>query len=184
MSKASVSSAAAPASPLRRLLEALYGACAALAALAMVLLLLAVLATVLGRQFAINLTGIDGYAGYLLAASGFLSLAHTLKRGEHIRVTLLLQAVSPPLRRALELWSLACGAALAGLFAWYSCKLAWQSHEFNDVSTGGDASPLWIPQIGMALGAVVLLIALVDDLVLEWRGLRALPVNEEPLRNE
>ncbi|MBI5257982.1 MAG: TRAP transporter small permease [Burkholderiales bacterium] len=169
---------------MRRLLDGLYGGCAALAAVAMVGLLLAVLATVAGRQLGLNLTGIDGYAGYLLAASGFLSLAHTLKRGEHIRVTLLLNAVPPRWQRALELWSLAAGACLAGLFAWYSARLAWQSHEFNDVSTGGDATPLWLPQLSMAFGAAVLLVALLDDLVLEWRGQRVLPVNEEATRNE
>jgi len=44
-------------------------------------------------------------------------------------------------------------------------RLAWQSWKLNDVSQGTDATPLWIPQIGMALGAVVLLVAMLDDLV-------------------
>ncbi|WP_395699863.1 TRAP transporter small permease [Aquabacterium sp.] len=169
---------------MRRLLDAVYDGCAALAALAMVGLLVAILASVAGRQFGFNLTGLDGYAGYLLAASGFLSLAHTLKRGEHIRVTLLLQAVGPRWRRGLEVWTLLAGVLLAGLFAWYSVRLAWQSHEFNDVSTGSDATPLWLPQLSMALGAVVLLIALLDDFVLELRGQRVQISSEEALHNE
>jgi len=169
---------------MRRLLDALYDGCAALAALAMVLLLLAVLSSVFGRQVGLNLTGLDGYAGYLLAAAGFLSLAHTLRRGEHIRVTLVLQALPPRWQRPLELWALAAGVFLSGLFAWYSCRLAWQSREFNDVSTGGDATPLWLPQLSMALGAVVLLVALTDELVLEWRGLRVKAGSEEALHHE
>ncbi len=169
---------------MRRVLDAVYDGCAALAALAMVGLLVAILASVVGRQFGFNLTGLDGYAGYLLAASGFLSLAHTLKRGEHIRVTLLVQAVSPRWRRGLELWTLLAGALLAGLFAWYSVRLAWQSREFNDVSTGSDATPLWLPQLSMALGAVVLLVALLDDLVLELRGQRVQATTDEALHNE
>ena len=40
-----------------------------------------------------NLRGTDAYAGYCMAAAGFLALAHTLKRGEHIRVTLVLEHV-------------------------------------------------------------------------------------------
>ncbi len=172
------------AAPLRRALDGLYDASAALAALAMVGLLLAIVASVAGREFGFNLTGIDGYAGYLLAATGFLSLAQTLKRGEHIRVTLLVNALPPRWRRALELWSLAAGTLLAALFAWYSARLAWQSHEFHDVSTGGDATPLWIPQIAMAAGALVLVIALLDEFVLELRGQRKPPQGEEALRNE
>jgi TRAP-type C4-dicarboxylate transport system permease small subunit len=169
---------------VRRLLDALYDGAAALAALAMVGLLVAVLTSVVSRLLGFNVQGVDSYAGFLLAAAGFLSLAHTLKRGEHIRVTLLVNAAPPKLRRALEVWTLVAGALLAGLFAFYSAKLAWQSHEFNDVSTGSDATPLWIPQLSMAIGAAVLLIALLDDLVLELLGRRVVPASEEPLRNE
>ena len=169
---------------MRRLLDGLYDGAAALAAVAMVGLLAAVLLSVVSRQLGFNIAGIDSYAGFLLAAAGFLSLAHTLKRGEHIRVTLLLNAVPPRLQRALEVWTLVAGVLLAGLFAFYSAKLAWQSHEFNDVSTGSDATPLWIPQLSMAAGALVLLVALVDELVQELRGRRVKPASDEPLRNE
>ena len=169
---------------MRRLRNALYDGAAALAALAMVGLLVAVLLSVFGRQLHFNVPGIDAYAGYLLAAAGFLSLAHTFKRNEHIRVTLLLQSASPRVKRGLELWCLAAGSALAGMFAFYAIRLAWQSHEFNDVSTSSDATPLWLPQLTMALGAAVLLVAMVDELVLELRGQRVERVADEPLRNE
>jgi TRAP-type C4-dicarboxylate transport system permease small subunit len=84
----------------------------------------------------------------------------------------------------MELWCLLAGSALAGLFAFYAAKLAWQSHEFNDVSTGNDATPLWLPQLAMAAGTVVLLIALVDELVREWRGLRRARAPAEMLHHE
>ena len=64
---------------------------------------------------------------------------------------------------------------LSALFAFFSTRLAWQSHEFNDISTGNDATPLWLPQIAMAVGTIVLFVALVDEFVLEWRGLRREP---------
>nr|MCU0921269.1 TRAP transporter small permease subunit [Burkholderiaceae bacterium] len=75
---------------MRRLLDALYDGAAALAAVFMVLLLVMVLLSILGRQLHFHVPGTDAYAGYMMAAAGFLALAHTLKRGEHIRVTLLL----------------------------------------------------------------------------------------------
>lgn len=174
----------AAASPLRRALDGLYGLCGGLAAACMVGLLLMVLASIASRQLHINLPGLDSYAGYLMAAAGFLALAHTLKRGEHIRVTLVLGALKGPWRRALEIWALAAATLLALLFAGYSCKLAWQSHSFNDISTGIDATPLWIPQLSMAVGTVVLAIAFLDELVLELLGRRTMPTSEEPLRNE
>jgi len=73
---------------------------------------------------------------------------------------------------------------LSGLFCFYSMKLAYQSWDFNDISTGNDATPLWLPQIGMALGTLVLLIAFVDELALEWRGERVTESSEEALHNE
>ena len=97
--------------------------------------------------------GTDAYAGYLMAAAGFLALAHTLKKGEHIRVTLLLSALHGTARRALEIWALFAASALALLSAFYSVPAQSGSRgSFNDVSTSNDATPLWIPQLAMAIG--------------------------------
>ena len=170
---------------MRKLLDGLYDGAAALAALCMVGLLVVVLMSIAGRQFGFHVPGTDAYAGYLMAAAGFLALAHTLKRGEHIRVTLLLQSLQGGARRALELWSLAAASALALLSAGYSARLVWQSHSFNDISTSNDATPLWMPQLAMAVGTAVLAIAFIDELVLEMRGLRAAaPASDEALHNE
>jgi TRAP-type C4-dicarboxylate transport system permease small subunit len=169
---------------MRRFLNALYDGAAWLAALCMVALLVMVLLSVLGRQLNFNVPGTDAYAGYFMAASGFLALAHTLKRGEHIRVTLLLASLHGPAKRLLEIWALFAASALAVLSAWYSGKLAWQSHVFNDVSTSNDATPLWLPQLSMAVGTAVLAVAFIDELVLEIRGRREALQSEEMLHNE
>jgi len=169
----------------RRALDRLYDAAAALAAAMMVGVLLMVLLSIVSRQLHFHVPGTDAYAGYLMAGAGFLALAHTLKRGEHIRVTLLLQSLGPRARRALELWALALASTLGGALAFYSVKLAWQSHAFHDVSTGNDATPLWIPQLAMAAGAILLFVALLDELSLEWRGERQARAGDgEALRNE
>jgi TRAP-type C4-dicarboxylate transport system permease small subunit len=169
---------------MRRLLDFLYDASAWLAALAMVGVLLMVLLSIVSRQFGFHVPGTDAYAGYAMAAAGFLALAHTLKRNEHIRVTLLLGRLRGRARHALEMWALTAGVLLAALFAFYSVRLAWVSRTLNEMSTGNDATPLWIPQLAMAVGTVVLLVALVDDWVLELRGKRQLAASEEALHNE
>jgi TRAP-type C4-dicarboxylate transport system permease small subunit len=169
---------------LRGTLDAIYDGAAALAALFMVALLVMVMLSILGRQFHFNLSGVDAYAGYMMAASGFLALAHTLKRGEHIRVTLVIASLHGKPKRMLEVWALFAASLLALLFAAYSSKLAWQSYTFHDISTSNDATPLWIPQLTMALGTIVLAIAFVDELVLELRGQRVVHQPEEATRNE
>lgn len=158
---------------MRRFLDSLYDGAAWLAALFMVALLIAVLLSVVGRELHFHVKGTDAYAGYFMAAAGFLALAHTLKRGEHIRVTLLLGALPAGLRRLLELWALASSALLSAVLAFYASRLVWQSRAFNDISTGNDATPLWLPQLGMAVGTLILFIAFVDEFLLEWQGRRA-----------
>jgi TRAP-type C4-dicarboxylate transport system permease small subunit len=169
---------------VRRALDALYDGAAWLAALFMIGLLGMVLLSIVSRQLHFHVPGTDAYAGYLMAGAGFLALAHTLKRGDHIRVTLLLSALSGRARRALEIWALTAATLLAMLMAYYACRLSWQSHLFHDISTGNDATPLWIPQISFAVGSVILAIALVDELVLELRGRRRWHDSEEMQRNE
>lgn len=174
----------APPGVLRRALNALYDGAAGLAALSMIGLLGMVLLSIVSRQLHFHVPGTDAYAGYLMAGAGFLALAHTLKRGEHIRVTLLLSALHGRARRALEVWALFAASLLSGLAAFYACRLAWQSHLFNDVSTGNDATPLWIPQLAMAAGTVILAVAFVDELVLELQGRRQPHACDGAVRNE
>ena len=169
---------------MRKLLDAVYDAAAYVAAFFLVGTLAMVVLGIVGRLVNWYVAGTDAYAGYCMAASGFLALAHTLKRGEHIRVTLVLEHLGARPRHAFELWSLGVASLLAAAFAWYSVRLTFQSWQFNDISTGNDATPLWLPQLAMAAGTVVLLIAIVDELVREWRGLRRAAAPAEMLHHE
>src|SRR6267143_1116704 len=104
----------------RGFLDRVYEAAGFLAAFFMVGILVMVLASVIGRLVGFNLRGSDAYAGYCMAAASFLALAHTLKRGEHIRVTLLLERFGGRLKRPLELWSHAAGTFFCGALAYFS----------------------------------------------------------------
>ena len=169
---------------MRAFLDRLYDAAACVAAFFLIGTLAMVLVGIVGRLLNWYVAGTDSYAGYCMAASGFLALAHTLKHGEHIRVSLLLEHARPRARRGLELWALAVAALLAGAFAWFSVRLSLQSWQFSDISTGNDATPLWLPQLAMAAGTLVLFVAFIDELVLEWRGTRRTEVPSEALHHE
>ncbi|MDP1611789.1 MAG: TRAP transporter small permease [Sulfuritalea sp.] len=171
---------------MRRLLDRLYGAAAWAAALFMIGTLTMILLSVGGRLLDFHIRGTDAYAGYCMAAAAFLALAHTLKRGEHIRVTLILDHAGPRGRHALELWSHVAGLFCAVLLAWFATRLVWQSFQFNDISQGTDATPLWIPQLGMAVGSMIFAIALADELIAVLRGQRPRhrAADGEPVRSE
>ena len=86
------------------------------------------------------------------------------------------QAVEAMCRRGLEIWCLVVATLLSGLFAWYAFKMVWWSYSFNDVSQANDATPLWIPELAMAIGVSVLFIAFAENLI---RVLRGGPVAED-----
>ena len=164
---------------MRRFLDGLYSASAWLAGLCMVGVLVMVLLTVVSRLMGFSAPGTDAYAGYAMAGAGFMALASTLKHGEHIRVTLILGMLKGSAHKALEVAALVIATLLAGFLAFYSARLAWQSWEIDDISVGIDATPLWIPQIFMALGTLVFFIAFCDELVLELTGKRKSGSNED-----
>lgn len=155
---------------MRKTLNFLYDASAWLAGLCMIVLLAMVVTTILGRLLGFPVGGIDSYAGYAMAGAGFLALASTLKKGEHIRVTLVLGMLKGQRRRGLELTALSIAVLLAGFLAFYSARLVWQSWLFQDISTGIDATPMWLPQTLMATGTLVFFIAFLDKFFLELLG--------------
>ena len=164
---------------MRKFLDGLYAAAGWLAGLAMIGILLMVLLTILSRLIGFSAPGTDAYAGYAMAGAGFMALASTFKKGEHIRVTLLLGALKGAALKVMEVTALGIATLLAGFLAFYSVRLTWQSWEIEDISVGIDATPMWIPQIFMALGTIIFFIALLDDLVLELQGKRQVAVNED-----
>lgn len=167
---------------MRRALDLLYRASGALAAAFLVaicaIVLLQVGANVVDRLIAwaggtppgLLIPSYAEFAGFFLAASSFLALAYALRAGAHIRVVLLIEHLPEGRRRAFELWCLLVAAALSGYFTFYLLRLVLESIEFGDVSPGMVPVPLWLPQSAMALGLVVLTIALVDELVAVLRG--------------
>jgi len=133
--------------------------------------LLAVLTSILGRLHpAFDLPGADAYAGYCMASSAFLALAPTLRRGEHIRVSLILGHLPQKAHSALDIGCHVVAVGLSVALAWFSVRLVLVSHQFTDISTGLDATPLWIPQLGMAAGALLFALAFLEQLMLLLGG--------------
>lgn len=166
-------------------LTPLYNLFGALGALCILMTLVVQVATIVGREIGWTIPGYDSYAGYFLAAGAFLALAHTLRRGDHIRVTLLLSRLHGRARLAAEIFCLAVASFLTSYFAWFSIRLAWVSYATDDISQNVDATPLWIPQVAMALGVTALALAFIEELVVVLRT-RHLPAqqNAELARTE
>ncbi len=152
------------AQALRRAARQFYRVLAVLACLSILAAFACIVVGVIGRQVGFNIPGLDAYAGYAIAAALFLALPQTLVRGEHIRVTLVLQRLPARLREFFEGWCLLAGLGVSSYIAWYAGRLVWLSHVTHDISSSSDATPLWIPQLSMALGCFGLALAFLEAL--------------------
>jgi len=135
-----------------------------------------------GRQIGFSMAGVDAYAGYFLAAGSFLAMGYALRQGDHIRVTLILQRLHGKARWWMEVLCLVIASLLSTYFAWYSVRLVWGSYAYHDISQNVDATPLWIPQLAMAIGLIGLAVAFVEQLVYVLR-FRTLPPQAEETAN-
>ena len=155
---------------MRAALNAIYKGSGLLAGFFLVALAVMSLIQIGGRLLDFAAYSYDEFAGYCMAASSFLGLAWTLRCNEQIRMTLVINSAKGGLRRGLEFNCLAIAIAITGYFAWSSVEMVWTSHMLNDVSQGLVPIKLWIPQSGMALGLIILLLAFVDDLLVTLLG--------------
>lgn len=149
---------------IRGILDKFYEACGYLAAAFMVGIGLAILAQIIGRMRGVTLDATEA-AGLCLAAATFFGLAHTFRRGGHVRINLIVDRLPKRWRRGVEIVNCLLGTLVVSFLAWHVGALALQSREFGDVSPGLLAMPFWIPQTGVALGVTALAIAFVDELL-------------------
>ncbi|MCY3995543.1 MAG: TRAP transporter small permease [Rhodobacter sp.] len=154
-----------PLRALRSCLDFLYVVAGVLAAMCLVAILTLIVLQMLARWTGEVFPGAPDYAGYCMAAASFLAFANALNRGNHIRVSILLNAVGTGIRRAIETWCFAIGSAVAWYFVYYAQKFVYFSWKINEISQGQDRTALWIPQSLMLVGAVLLAVALTDHLI-------------------
>jgi len=149
--------------PLRTILDRLYLYTGYVAAVCLIFILVLIVMQMLARWTGEMLPGTSDYAGYFMAASSFFAFAYALNNGAPIRVNLLLRSLGH-YRRFCEIWCFVIASILSAYWAFYAIKTTYLSFLLGDKSQGLDATPLWIPQMVMAIGATILTIALIDNL--------------------
>lgn len=150
-----------------------------LACLSMLAAFGAVALGVVAREFIhININGLDAYAGYAIAAALFFALPATLQNGDHIRVTLVLDRLPARSRNFMEWFCLSAALVLTLYIAFYAVRAVWISYITHDISPAADATPLWIPQISMAMGCIGFALAFAHALILRWQGSSLMAVSE------
>ena len=157
---------------MRRALDGLYAATGALAAACVLAIFVSMIATTVMRESGLRTGGWEDVVSWLTAAAAFFGLAHTFKHGDFVRVELLLSRLAPGPRRQFELVTLAIAAVFIAYLAWSTTAYVLESWRNGDMSGGLLVVPIWIPQSSFVIGAWLLFVAIVDELVIVARGRR------------
>ena len=160
----------ASASRWRQLLDGLYATGGQLAALCVLAILILMVYASVGRTLDWRVSWINDVVAWLCAAAAFLGMAYSFRNGDFVRVTLVLESVSPGVRRWLEVVSLAIAAVAIGYLGYWAARFTYESWEFNDIAGNMVAIPIWIPQMSFVVGALILVIAVIDECVCVLRG--------------
>ena len=122
------------------------------------------------RELGMLFRGADDIVGWLCAASAFLALGHTFRRGELVRVGLVIDLLPSRLRRAVAVAALAIAVAFVAYMAYAVLRFVYESWAFKEVAQGLIQIPIWIPQMSFVLGVLVFLVAVVDEFVALLQG--------------
>jgi TRAP-type C4-dicarboxylate transport system permease small subunit len=155
---------------LRRFLDRLYQASGAVGAVFVLLICVLMIAQSVLREFNVRTGAVNDVVAWFCAAASFFAMAHAFKHGDFVRVNLLLEKLPPGPRRVLEITCLTIGTVSVAYLAFWANKFTYDSWAFNEVAQGLLPIPIWIPQSSFALGSLLLLVALVDELIIVLRG--------------
>ena len=107
----------------------------------------------------------EEYGGYMLVAITFLGLGYTWKERGHVRVEWVINALSLKVQSWLRLITLIMATAFALIMIKASYDLVSYSYLFGTRSGSWLRTPLIWPQIVLIIGAVLLFIQLIAELI-------------------
>jgi TRAP-type C4-dicarboxylate transport system permease small subunit len=166
---------------MRRTLDTVYSASLALAgAFLLGIFALMVLEPVF-RWLGSYITGANELIGWFCAAAGFLALPATFKRGDMIRVGMLVDRLPPPVRKPILLACFAIAIVFVSFMVWAAAFYLWDGWRAQETTQGMLVIPVWIPQLSFLVGAVLLLVAVLDEAVSALAMPAASLVAEKPV---
>lgn len=155
---------------MRKFLDALYAGGLGLAALFLIGIFVLMVGEAVLRALGSYITGASELVGWFLAAAGFLALPATFKKGEVIRVGMLVDALPARIRKVMLVGCLLIAAVFVGYMVEAVASYLWKGWKADETTQGMIEIATWIPQASFLVGALLLFIAIADELVATVRS--------------
>ena len=114
----------------------------------------------------------DELGGYAMVAVSFLGLAYCAQEKGHIRITFIVERLSPRTTGHIRIASLILGLAFVSVAAWVSWQYLADSFARNMRSNSMLMTPLKWPQMAMPIGFTLFALILLGQLVTALQRLR------------
>lgn len=133
------------------------------------------------RALGLSFSGLYEIAAFCAVWSVFLTAGVGIQRNIHVRVDVLLMMCPPPIAYALRLLSALLMVGMSAVLCYSGYLLIDESLTFGDRTLGMISIPMWIPQLIMPLGGLLMLVHAVAHLVEVFQaGPRAAGASAEP----
>ena len=150
---------------MRRLLDHIYKASLVLAALFLIGIFLLMIGESAFRKMGSYITGANELVGWFCAAAGFLALPATFKRGDMVRVGFIVDRLPALVRKPVLMGCLLVALVFVSYMVYAVAAYLWSGWRSEETSQGMIEIAVWIPQSSFLLGAALLWVAIVDELV-------------------
>jgi TRAP-type C4-dicarboxylate transport system permease small subunit len=148
---------------MRLLIDRVFQVTGAIAAFFVFSIFAVMIITSSMRMLGFNTGGSEDIVSWLTAAAAFFGMGQAFKNGDFVRVELLLSRMGPARRRFFELITLFAGCLFTGYISWSVSSYVWDSFKFNDLSQGIIVVPMWVPQLSIVIGSILLFLAFLDE---------------------
>jgi TRAP-type C4-dicarboxylate transport system permease small subunit len=145
----------------------------AICALFLIAMIILIGAEAIARNvFATSLQITDEIGGYLLVAMTFLSMSVAEAHGAFHRVELVQARLGQSARLVSQIIFDLMSLVASAFITWQLARLVMNSWRSEDVAPTPLQTPLWMPQTTMAIGMLLLCLALIRTITTKVRRLR------------
>lgn len=150
---------------MRKFLDRTYDISLFMAGVFLVAIFVVMIVESVLRKMGGYIPGASELIGWFCAAAGFLALPATFKRGDMVRVGVLIDAFPDRLRKGMLLLCLTLAIVFTVYMVWAVGAYLWGGFKTDELTQGMIEIPVWIPQLSFLFGVFLLLVAVMDEMV-------------------
>ena len=123
---------------------------------------------VIARYFLFPSHWVEPVSVYMFIAAAFLAMPYAMKKMDHIRVDLIVSKLPGNLARITDTITLTLAVVFFFYLTWRGFELASSSYTRNTKDLSIIQVPLWIPQIFLAVGSILLTLSIIRQIIIIW----------------